>query len=154
MFMSRPALRQAGIVVLRLLLGGIFLMAGWSKLGMTMQTLAAIYSYQIVLPDGLAQAVAVALPWVEILLGALIVIGLWPRVTPIAAALVLGAFTVLTAQAWWRGLAMDCGCLDWEAIHPTLAVLSTAGGATLRNLVLLGLAGLLTWLQRQPQRAE
>lgn len=139
--------------MLRILLGGLFLISGLSKLGQTLQTLAAIYSYQIVLPDALAWSIAQMLPPLEILLGAMVIAGLWQRVTVPFMALLLGLFTALTAQAWWRGLAIDCGCFDWEAVHPTLAVLSTAGGSTLRNLVLLALVGLLARWRHQLQSA-
>jgi hypothetical protein len=53
---------------------------------------------------------------------------------------------VLTGQAWWRELDIDCGCFDFASIHPALAVLGTPGGATVRNLVLLALVGVLAWL--------
>jgi uncharacterized membrane protein YphA (DoxX/SURF4 family) len=133
-------------VFLRVVLGWIFLAAGWSKIGQTMPTLASIYSYQIVIPDGLAEFIAMVLPWVELLLAVLLFAGLLFPWTLLAAGGVLVAFTVLTAQAWWRQLDIDCGCFDFSAIHPALAVLSTPGGATLRNLVLLALVGALWWL--------
>jgi uncharacterized membrane protein YphA (DoxX/SURF4 family) len=139
--------RRAAMIILRVLLGGIFLGAGWSKIGQTMPTLAAIYSYQIVLPDRLAEGIALILPWVELLLAVLLFAGLFFPWTLLAAGSVLGVFTALTAQAWWRGLDIDCGCLDFAAVHPSLAVLSTPGGATLRNLVLLALVGVLWWLR-------
>ena len=137
---------RATIFVLRLLLGGIFLWAGLSKVGEPMQTLATIYSYQIVVPDGLASAIAHALPWLEILIGVALLLGLIMPLTLAATAAVLLAFTALTAQAWWRELPIDCGCLDLSALHPALAVLTTPGGATLRNLVLLGMTGVLAAL--------
>jgi uncharacterized membrane protein YphA (DoxX/SURF4 family) len=133
-------------IVLRVVLGWIFLAAGWSKIGQTLPTLASIYSYQIVIPDGLAEFIAMALPWVELLLAVALFSGLFFPWTLWATGLVLGAFTLLTAQAWWRGLDIDCGCFDFSAIHPSLAVLGTPGGATLRNLVLLALTGALWWL--------
>lgn len=139
-------------ILLRVVLGWIFLAAGWSKVGQTMPTLASIYSYQIVIADGLAEFIAMVLPWVELLLAVLLFTGLLFPWTLFATALVLGAFTALTAQAWWRGLDIDCGCFDFGAIHPALAVLATPGGATLRNLVLLSLVGALWWLWRRTQR--
>lgn len=138
---------------LRILLGGIFLAAGLSKIGATLQTLAAVYSYQITVPDWLANGVAAGLPWVEILLGLALLAGIGLRFVLPATALVLGVFTLLTAQAWWRGLEIDCGCLDFSAIHPALEFLGTPGGATIRNLVLLAFAGLLGRLVRQRQSA-
>ena len=137
---------RATILVLRLLLGGIFLWAGLSKVGEPMQTLATIYSYQIVVPDGLASAIAHTLPWLEILIGVALLLGLIMPFTLAATAAVLLAFTALTAQAWWRELPIDCGCLDLSALHPVFAVLTTPGGATLRNLVLLGITGVLAAL--------
>ncbi len=143
----------AATIVIRILLGVMFLAAGWSKLGQTMQTLGAVYSYQIVLPDWLAMGVAMALPWLEIFIGAAVLSGLWTPAVLTAVVLVLAGFTTLTAQAWWRGLPIDCGCFDFAAIHPALAALGTTGGATLRNIVLLLLACVLAWLWRQRQRA-
>jgi hypothetical protein len=62
---------------------------------------------------------------------------------------VLAVFTVLTAQAWWRELPIDCGCIDLSTLHPALAALSTPGGATLRNIVLIALCGALLWITRE-----
>ena len=139
-------------IAIRILLGGLFLAAGVSKVGQPLQTLATVYSYQIVLPDRLAETVAHTLPWVEILLGIGLLAGLWLPVTVGLTAAVLLVFTLLTAQAWWRELPIDCGCIDLSALHPALAVLSTPGGATLRNLALLALCGVLLWCARH--RAE
>jgi uncharacterized membrane protein YphA (DoxX/SURF4 family) len=139
---TSPAVRSTALV-LRLLLGGLFLWAGLSKLGSPLQTLATIYSYQIVLPDWMAATMAATLPWLEILLGLALLIGLCPPVTLGWTALLLLAFTALTAQAWWRELPIDCGCVNLAALHPALEALSTPGGATLRNLVLLAFTGVL-----------
>ena len=137
------------ILAIRIFLGLLFLAAGIPKLGATLQTLAAIYSYQIVLPDWLASAIAHLLPWVEIAIGMALLFGLFMPVTLVATASVLITFTVLTAQAWWRELDMDCGCIDFSALHPALAALSTPGGATMRNIILLALTGLLAFLLRR-----
>jgi uncharacterized membrane protein YphA (DoxX/SURF4 family) len=142
-------MKRAAIIAIRLLLGGLFLAAGLSKVGAPLQTLATVYSYQIVLPDWVANTVAHTLPWMEILLGLGLLAGLWLPVTVGWTAAVLLVFTVLTAQAWWRELPIDCGCINLSALHPALAALSTPGGATLRNLVLLVLCGVLLWLARE-----
>lgn len=146
------ALTKSFVLGSRLVLGIFFLAAGFSKVGAPLQLLAAIYSYQITVPDGMANFVAHALPWVEIVLGFGLLAGHWLPVFAGWTAALLAAFTVLTAQAWWRGLPIDCGCLDLGAIHPALAVLSTPAGATLRNLVLLALCGALLWLGRKPRK--
>ena len=144
-------MKRATSIALRSLLGLFFLAAGLSKVGQPMETLAVVYSYQIVLPDGLAFAIAYALPWVETILGVALLSGLFLLPSVAATAAMLIAFTALTAQAWWRELPIDCGCLDLSAWHPSLAALTTPGGATLRNLFLLGLTTLLALIVRSPQ---
>ena len=142
-------MRTAAIVFLRLLIGGLFLWAGLSKLGSPLQPLATVYSYQVVLPDLLASLVAAALPWMEILLGTALLAGIWLPVATGWTATVLVFFSMMTAQAWWRELPIDCGCVDLSVLHPALAALTTPGGATLRNLVLLVLTALLAVLARK-----
>jgi len=144
-------MKRAAILALRWLLGLFFLAAGLSKVGAPLQTLAAVYSYQIVLPDGLALAVAHTLPWVEIILGLALLSGFFLPLSLGATAALLLAFTALTAQAWWRELPIDCGCLDLSGLHPSLAALTTPGGATLRNIFLLALTALLAWLACSPR---
>ena len=141
-------MKLSAMIVIRILLGGLFLAAGWSKVGAPLQTLATVYSYQIVLPDWVANTVAHTLPWMEILLGLGLLAGVWLPVTVGWTAAVLAVFTVMTAQAWWRGLPIDCGCIDLSTLHPALAVLSTPGGAPLLNLVLHVLCAVLLCLAR------
>jgi uncharacterized membrane protein YphA (DoxX/SURF4 family) len=151
--MEARAMRTAAVVFLRILIGGLFLWAGLSKLGSPLQTLATVYSYQIVLPDLLASLVAAALPWMEILLGAALLAGIWLPVATGWTTTLLLFFSVITAQAWWRELPIDCGCVDLSVLHPALAALTTPGGATLRNLVLLVLTALLAVLTRKKSAA-
>ena len=136
-------MKSAAALIIRLILGGLFLAAGLSKVGAPLQTLGSIYSYQIVLPDWIASTIAYSLPWMEILLGLAMLAGLWLPVSTGWIAAMLAMFALLTAQAWWRGLPIDCGCVDLSTLHPALAALSTPGGATLRNIFLLALCAAL-----------
>ena len=123
--------------LLGILLGLLLLSAGLSKIGSPLRMLADIYAYQIPLPDWLANAGAYSLPWIEILLGALLIFGLWRVAVTSATLLLLAIYTFLTAQSWWRDLPIECGCLDFSGIHPALAFLETPAGSTVRNLLLL-----------------
>lgn len=145
-------MRRAAEWSLRLALGLVFLWAGLSKVGEPLATLATVYSYQIVMPDLLAETIAAALPWMEILLGLALLSGIMQGAAVTWTIVMLAGFAVLTAQAWWRELPIDCGCMDLSILHPALAVLATPGGATLRNAVLLLLAGLLGFLVRAKGR--
>jgi len=141
-------MKPAAALIIRLILGGLFLAAGLSKVGAPLRTLGTVYSYQIVLPDWIASTIAYSLPWMEILLGLAMLAGLWLPVATGWTAAMLAAFALLTAQAWWRGLEIDCGCVDLSTLHPALAALSTPGGATLRNIVLLALCAILFALRK------
>ncbi|MET9000571.1 MauE/DoxX family redox-associated membrane protein [Amycolatopsis sp. NPDC004169] len=93
----------------RLGLAAVWLVSGALKLADPGQTLIAVQAYQV-LPDALANVVAIALPLVELVLGLLLLAGLATRW---AAAAALGLLVVLIAgiaQSWARGLSIDCGC--------------------------------------------
>lgn len=147
-------MKRALMMAIRILLGGLFLAAGLSKLGAPLQTLASIYSYQIVLPDWFAETVAYTLPWMEILLGLALLGGLWLPVAAGWTAALLVLFTSVTAQAWWRQLPIDCGCIDLSTIHPVLAAMNTPAGATLRDLVLLALCAALLWMVAREKKNQ
>lgn len=95
--------------VCRLLLSAVWLYAGAAKVGDLAGSVRAVKAHQI-MPNGMADVVGAALPFVEIALGVLLLIGLSTRIVAIMSALLLGAFVVGTASAWARGLSIDCGC--------------------------------------------
>ncbi len=121
----------------RIFLGVVFISAGWSKIDSPLALLADIYAYQIPVPDRFAEILSVSLPWIEITLGAALFFGILPRFAISGAIGLLAIYTLLTAQAWWRELPIECGCMDLSGVHPALAILSTPAGAALRNLFLL-----------------
>ena len=135
----------------RVFLGLIFLSAGWSKIDSPLALLADIYAYQIPVPDRLAEILSISLPWIEIMLGAALVFGIFPRLTTSGAIGLLVIYTLLTAQAWWRGLPIECGCMDFSGVHPALTILSTPAGAALRNLFLLVVTSALAFLKSKPR---
>ena len=135
----------------RVFLGLIFLSAGWSKIDSPLALLADIYAYQIPVPDRLAEILSISLPWIEITLGAALVFGIFSRLTTNGAIGLLGIYTLLTAQAWWRGLPIECGCMDFSGVHPALAILSTPAGAALRNLFLLVVTSALAFSKSKPR---
>ena len=137
-----------------ILLGLLLLSAGLSKIGSPLRMLADIYAYQIPLPDCLANAAAYSLPWTEILLGTLLIFGLWRVAVTSATLLLLAFYTFLTAQSWWRKLPIECGCLDFSAIHPVLAFLETPAGSSLRNLFLLLITAALAFFYKNPAHAK
>ena len=94
---------------LRVGLGAVALVAGLAKLSDLPESVRAVRAYQL-LPEGLAVLTGNALPLVEVILGVLLVLGLFTRVSAAVFGLMLGAFAIGIGSAWARGLAIECGC--------------------------------------------
>jgi uncharacterized membrane protein YphA (DoxX/SURF4 family) len=93
----------------RLILGGVIFVAGALKVGAIGESILAVRAFRI-LPYELTSVVGTILPFAEILLGLLIMAGVFTRMTGILGALLMLAFTIAIISAWSRGLTLDCGC--------------------------------------------
>ena len=69
----------------------------------------AVQAYRI-LPGGLTGPVGHGLPVLEIVVGLLLILGMWTRLTAAVGLLLMVAFLAGISQAWARGLSIDCGC--------------------------------------------
>jgi len=111
MAMSRaPSVR---LIVWRLLCRGVpaflLLWAGIAKAMDRQEAILAVGSYDV-MPRNMVEAVATLLPWAEIGVGVLLVLGLFTRFAGIATAALAALFIAGMGQAKARGLAIDCGC--------------------------------------------
>lgn len=93
----------------RLVLGVVWIVAGATKITDLDASVRAVRAYRL-LPETAAQIVGAGLPPAEILLGALLVVGLGVRASAVLSAALMAAFVVGIASAWARGLRIDCGC--------------------------------------------
>jgi uncharacterized membrane protein YphA (DoxX/SURF4 family) len=105
---DRSRLDVVGTLV-RLGLAAVWLTSGAIKASDPNQTWAAVHAYQL-LPDPVVEVVAGVLPWFELTLGVLLLLGLGLRHVAVVSGLLLVAFMVGVGQAWARGLSIDCGC--------------------------------------------
>lgn len=97
------------VLVLRLALGAIFLVAGASKIGHAAEFAQQIAAFRL-LPQAAIAPVAIVLPFLEVLLGGYLVVGLFTRISAWVAAALLLAFDGAIASAVMRGLSLSCGC--------------------------------------------
>jgi uncharacterized membrane protein YphA (DoxX/SURF4 family) len=102
------ALDLIGLLV-RIGLAAVWLVSGAIKVSDLNQTYIAVQAYDL-LPAGAVSVVAAGLPFLELVLGVLLLAGLGTRVVAIASGVVLIAFVFGVAQSWARGLTIDCGC--------------------------------------------
>ena len=89
--------------------GAVFLYAGVVKSLDFEATLLAVRGYRLV-PAFLERPIAYGLPWLEIALGLLLLLGLSTRFAGFGVALLSTIFLVAMSQALLRGLAIGCGC--------------------------------------------
>ena len=93
----------------RLILGGVLFAAGALKIGNLQKSAMAVRAYEM-LPVELANFLGYALPWIEIGIGLLLIVGASVKVCGLLGAFTMLAFIIAIAQAWARGLSIDCGC--------------------------------------------
>ncbi|MEN6331744.1 MAG: MauE/DoxX family redox-associated membrane protein [Smithella sp.] len=97
------------ILICRLALGVLFLYAGVGKIISPQEFAVAIYNYQL-LPDGAINLLAVVLPWLEILLAAALIAGIYVRGASLLSALLFLVFATALSINLVRGLDISCGC--------------------------------------------
>ena len=95
--------------MLRLGLGGIFIVAGVIKIIDPAQFANDIANYRL-LPYNLINLLAITLPWVEVVAGVLLITGPWKRASALAILLMMIVFLAAIGQATARGLNIKCGC--------------------------------------------
>jgi uncharacterized membrane protein YphA (DoxX/SURF4 family) len=98
--------------VLRLVLAVILFWSGAAKLFEGGDALRrAIIAYRIPgLPNGLVDFLSWGLPTLELLLGLLLLVGLFTRWAALGTALIMTAFIIGIASVWIRGYNIECGC--------------------------------------------
>lgn len=97
-------------LVSRLVLGGVFLYAGASKVFDPGGLAASIRSYGLGLPEWVVTLSAYALPPFEVLLGLYLLVGLFTKASAWVTNGMMILFIVALAQGTLRGLEIDCGC--------------------------------------------
>jgi uncharacterized membrane protein YphA (DoxX/SURF4 family) len=93
----------------RLGLAAVWLVSGSIKAADPDQTWVAVRAYDV-LPSSGVTVVAGVLPWLELALGVLLLLGVRTRLVAAVAAGLLLVFIAGVSQAWARGLSIDCGC--------------------------------------------
>jgi len=101
---------RAVVLVLRVVLGAVFVYAAWAKLRQPWELFAMSIDAYKVLPYWAVLVVARTLPWAELAIGLALMVGRWLRVWAGAASLLLLVFFVLMVRTYVMGLKIDCGC--------------------------------------------
>lgn len=93
----------------RLILGGVLFAAGYLKVGSPDKSQMAVRAYEL-LPISLANFLGLVLPFFEIAIGLLLLLGAGTRIAAALGGFTMFIFIIAIGQAWARGLNIDCGC--------------------------------------------
>ena len=96
-------------LVCRLTLGGVLFVAGYLKVDKLEVSQMAVRSYEL-LPIPLANFLGQTLPLFEVVIGLLLIVGAATRAVAALGGFTMFIFIIAIAQAWARGLNIDCGC--------------------------------------------
>jgi putative oxidoreductase len=97
-------------LVSRVVLGGVFLFAGATKIPDPGALAASIRTYELGLPEWFVSLSAQALPYLEVQLGLYVLAGLFTRASAWATNALTLLFFLALLQGAARGLEIDCGC--------------------------------------------
>jgi uncharacterized membrane protein YphA (DoxX/SURF4 family) len=101
------------ILLVRVTLGGLFVISSLDKLADPGAFTASILNYKIV-GSLLATMTATILPSLELLCGLSLILGLYPRTSALIITILLVGFTILIISALMRGLDISCGCFTQD----------------------------------------
>lgn len=93
----------------RLYIGGLFVYAAMYKINYAAEFSETIASYRLV-PYWAVNALAVFMPWTEIICGALLILGVRVKSASAIITAMLGVFTLAIAVNLFRGAPISCGC--------------------------------------------
>jgi len=97
----------------RLILGVVFIYASLEKIQNPGGFAQAIYNYRM-LPESLINIMAIVLPWMELVAGILIIIGVFVRGSALLIGVMLVVFIIALSSALIQGLDISCGCFTLE----------------------------------------
>ena len=125
-------------LLLRMILGGIFIYAGALKIDSPQTFADNIAGFQL-LPNACINLLALSLPVFEIIVGLMLIVGFRLRIAAFSVMVLSVIFAVALGSALVRGLQIDCGCFGEE--EPS--ILKT--WLSLGRDILMGIAALIIW---------
>jgi uncharacterized membrane protein YphA (DoxX/SURF4 family) len=96
-------------LLVRIGLGSVLIIAGGLKAVNPQKSAMAVRAYEV-LPIPVANFFGFVLPWSEIAIGLILMLGAFVRVAGLLSAAVMLLFILAISQAGLRGLSIDCGC--------------------------------------------
>jgi putative oxidoreductase len=106
-------------VRVQIALGAIFVAASLPKIVDPPSFAHMIYNYRLV-PGPLVNIMALTMPWLELLSGLALILGIWRKAARNLITLMLLGFIIAISINLARGNSIDCGCFDVTAAGKTV----------------------------------
>jgi uncharacterized membrane protein YphA (DoxX/SURF4 family) len=133
----------------QLALGVIFVAAALPKIVDPPSFAHMIYNYRI-LPGSLVNLAALTMPWIELLCGLALILGIWTKTARTIIAALLLTFIIAIGVNLARHNAIDCGCFDVTAAGKTREErIADMRFVVYRDLAILLMVGQLWWAGRR-----
>ena len=129
----------------RLVIGGVWIVAGVLKLPDPAASVRAVRAYDL-LPEAVVPTVGHLLPVVEVVVGTALVLGLLTRGGALVSALLFLVFVGGIASVWARGISIECGCFGGGGSQQDAS--SSYPLEIAREVGLLALSVFLVWSPR------
>ena len=116
---TRDALAHPWLTIrVQIALGLIFVVAALPKIVDPPSFAHMIYNYKLI-PWALINPMALVMPWIELLCGLALILGIWKGTARTIIAALLLTFILAISINLLRGNAIDCGCFDVSAAGKT-----------------------------------
>ena len=139
---------------IQIALGIIFVVAALPKIVDPPSFAHMIYNYHL-LPGALINFMALVMPWIELLCGLALILGIWQGTARSIIGALLITFVLAIAINLARGNAIDCGCFDVSAANKTREErLADMRWVILRDLGMLLMVAQLWWASRVARTAS
>ncbi len=121
----------------RFALGALFIFSGYMKINDPQAFAFAIKGFKLVENHELISQATFSIPWTEVLIGVLVMLGLFTKAASGAMFAMLAVFTVAVGTVIARDIDTTCGCFG------KFLGSEIDGSTVIRNTVLLLLTGLV-----------
>lgn len=97
------------LLILRLVLGGLFIFSAVTKIVDAEYFAKSLYNYRL-LPEASLNFAALIIPWIELIVGVLLALGIFVRESALLGSVMMVVFIAAISIALARGLDIECGC--------------------------------------------
>jgi len=134
-------------VRVQIALGLFFVAAALPKLVDPPSFAHMVYNYRLV-PGAFVNLMALVMPWLELLAGLALILGIWTRVSTGLVGALLLVFIAAISLNLARGNAIDCGCFDVAQANKTIDErLADMRLDILRDLGMLLMVAQILWVK-------